>query len=398
MKILHLNENYQIKGGTETYIHRLQIELVKYSINSDFYSVSNDFFRYKIEGANGFEKCFEGISNFLIYFESFIKLNSYTIIHIHNISDTAVLTKCFELLPVIRSFHDQRLFCPGNQKFFIKNEIICNKAFGLACICNGFKQRCMSIRPHKMVEQYRRVQFDLHNYRRYHSIIVASEYMKNEAVLIGYSPDYISVVPYFTRDLVLFDQVSGETNELKSILFVGRLHQSKGIHLLIESMKLVFEQIDDVHLNIVGDGDFRSVLEQIIRTLNIEQNKITFHGWLDLNNVYQLMRASKFVVFPSIYPEAFGIVGIEAMSLSKPVIAFNVGGVGDWLINEESGLLLDSVNVPDLAAAIIRLLIDDDLRHSLSQSSRYFFESKFTADIHLKKLLQLYFSAEEYHT
>ena len=65
------------------------------------------------------------------------------------------------------------------------------------------------------------------------------------------------------------------------------------------------------------------------------------------------------------YPEAFGIVGIEAMSLGKPVVAFDVGGVSSWLEHEKTGFLLNDRDVNGMTTAIQTLLTDEACRERM---------------------------------
>ena len=70
-----------------------------------------------------------------------------------------------------------------------------------------------------------------------------------------------------------------------------------------------------------------------------------------------ILHKSYVVLFPSIYPEAFGISGIEAMMRAKPVVAFNVGGVSTWLEHNKTGILVQSLNQMNTLQLLRKLLI-----------------------------------------
>jgi glycosyltransferase involved in cell wall biosynthesis len=94
------------------------------------------------------------------------------------------------------------------------------------------------------------------------------------------------------------------------------------------------------------------------------------------------------VVVPSTWPETFGKVGIEAMSMGTPVIASDVGGVKDWLHNKINGFLVMPNNSSQLTRVIIKILSDSKLRNKMSKNA---LESatNFTADRFAQNLLQV---------
>ena len=106
-----------------------------------------------------------------------------------------------------------------------------------------------------------------------------------------------------------------------------------------------------------------------------------------------LLKNCKFFVFPSIYPsEAFGIMQLEAMSLSKPVINTNLKSGVPWVSRHNiSGLTVEPSNSTELANSITRLYTDQDLCNVLSIGAHSSFNKKFTKNIVEKKLYNFYF-------
>jgi glycosyltransferase involved in cell wall biosynthesis len=172
------------------------------------------------------------------------------------------------------------------------------------------------------------------------ALIVASHFMKEILVLNNCSPEQITVLPYFP-------QWEGEewTPPMapKSILFVGRLRTAKGILELIE---LLARTHSDITMSVVGDGLKRQQAEETVQRLGLE-NRVTFHGWLIGSALKEAYRRNALVVVPSLWPEPFGIIGLEAATMCRPSIAFDVGGIGDWLKDSETGYL---VKAGDLSA------------------------------------------------
>ena len=100
--------------------------------------------------------------------------------------------------------------------------------------------------------------------------------------------------------------------------------------------------------------------------------------------------ARTLLVFSSMLHESFGLVGVEAMSFGKPVVAFRAGGVTEWLTHERTGLLSDHGDVATLSRHIARLLSDAPLREHLGAQARLEVESRFTLDRHLDQLQEIY--------
>ena len=117
---------------------------------------------------------------------------------------------------------------------------------------------------------------------------------------------------------------------------------------------------------------------------------VTFHGWCDRDKVAALIDQAKVVAFPSIYPESFGIIGIEAMMHGKPVVAFDNGGVGDWLRNGETGFLVQTKNIKGFSVALLRLLKDRELRKRMSSRAREIVSEEFSETQHMSHLTAIY--------
>ena len=122
-------------------------------------------------------------------------------------------------------------------------------------------------------------------------------------------------------------------------------------------------------------------------------DSVIFHGWKSRSVVYSFLENAFLVAFPSIYPEAFGIVGIEAMYHGKPVVAFNVGGVSSWLSQNVSGFLVDVKDVNQFAEKMSLLTLDTELYKRMSNSGRAIVEEKFMPANHLETLKLIYTKA-----
>ena len=89
-------------------------------------------------------------------------------------------------------------------------------------------------------------------------------------------------------------------------------------------------------------------------------------------------------------PEPFGKVGVEAMANGRPVVAFNVGGIPDWLMNKYNGFLVPARDVELLSERIARLIKNIDLATQMGMNGRQYVEGKYSSDKHLALLLRIF--------
>jgi glycosyltransferase involved in cell wall biosynthesis len=215
-----------------------------------------------------------------------------------------------------------------------------------------------------------------------------SDYMREESMKVGYDPGKLILNPHFTPPVEEDKLLDQSDAKVKKLIFVGRLSRTKGVHYFIKSSLQLLEKGYDIHLDIVGDGHDAEYFKSLVPK-NYE-HKFTFHGWQSRKQIDELLNQSYLMIFPSIYPEAFGISGIEAMVRGKPVVGFDVGGVSTWLKDQVSGHLVEVKNTDELIAKTESLLIHKDLHHTLSINARKNALAKFSADKHMNLLKETY--------
>jgi glycosyltransferase involved in cell wall biosynthesis len=151
-------------------------------------------------------------------------------------------------------------------------------------------------------------------------------------------------------------------NQKITIGALSRIIPEKGLEYLVRSIKILQDQNLDIELKIAGDGESKKELENLVRSLGL-QDKIEFLGWIsDKDDFF-----SKIDIFclPSIYHETFGIVLIEAMKYNCPIIASDDVGPKSIINNEINGILVKRYPLddfaPQIAASIIKLANNPDL-------------------------------------
>jgi len=151
-----------------------------------------------------------------------------------------------------------------------------------------------------------------------------------------------------------------------TIIFVGRLKKYKQINHLIESMKIVSRSIPNTKLWIVGDGDAKKELKGLTRQLKLTK-QIKFWGHVKEDTKIKLLKKSWLFVTAS-SKEGWSISVIEAAAGGIPAIAYDVPGLRDSVINNKTGLLVNS-DYKDLATAIINALRNKELIKTMGRNS-----------------------------
>jgi len=194
-------------------------------------------------------------------------------------------------------------------------------------------------------------------------IISLSKEMRHE-MLRDLSPRNIEIIPSFIDTKPFNKNIEKDIN---SILFVGRLDKLKGIDLLIESLNYVKLEMSDVKLRIVGDGDLRNYLENMVFKHDLDENVI-FDGYLQGERLINAYLKSEIFVFPSLR-EGMPIALLEAMSAGLPIIASNIEPNVEALDDGKYGILVEKSDVNALAQKVVELLKNPELKAYYSKMS-----------------------------
>jgi glycosyltransferase involved in cell wall biosynthesis len=172
------------------------------------------------------------------------------------------------------------------------------------------------------------------------------------------------------------------------LVSVSRLFSWKGQRELLRALAMVRAERPDTRLLVVGadaqevhGGSFTDELKGLARELDIAEN-VTFTG--PRTDIPSIMAACDVYTMPS-FEEPFGLVFLEAMAMQRPVAALNNGGTPEVVEHGRSGLLSDPSNVPALAANILTLISDAELRARMGAYGRsrvveYFNSERMAAD------------------
>ena len=162
--------------------------------------------------------------------------------------------------------------------------------------------------------------------------------------------------------------------------------RGKGVDVLLESLAQVPTPFECV---ILGDGSQRAACEQLSAQLGL-QRKVTFAGFVPQARIANYSRQASLAVMSSLWPEPFGATGLEAMRCGLPVVAFDAGGISEWLLDGVNGFLVPWMDRARFTARVDQLLRDKPLARRLGEHGRQLADQRFNFSRYLDGLEDLF--------
>ena len=172
------------------------------------------------------------------------------------------------------------------------------------------------------------------------------------------------------------------------VLFVGSLIPRKGLPFLVKAAEKIIKEQPKTLFVIVGTGPLKNQLLDTIEAAKLS-GSFRFLGNAKDDSLPLIYNFADVFVLPSIQ-EGQGIVLLEAQASAKPVVAFEVGGISEAFVNNETGLLINPGNTEELANGVTKLLSDKALSEKMGANARRFVMHNFTWDICAQKMLRVY--------
>jgi glycosyltransferase involved in cell wall biosynthesis len=259
----------------------------------------------------------------------------------------------------------------------------CERQFGAACLAQYFPKHCGGSNPFTMWQLYRLQSRRLDLMRRYRVLIANSDHISRELARHDLKSERVYYPLVFPDEIQPSSRTFG--SELR-LVFAARMTSLKGGQYLLAALPEVHRRLQKkLHVTFAGDGPDRSAWEQTASSIRSEHINIEFPGWLGAAGLRNTLASADLLVYPSIWPEPFGLSGLEAGLYGVPSVAFNVGGIPEWLHDGVNGHL-SIVGAQPLAEAIIRSLNDPqhyaELRAGACRRTR-----EYTMEAHLAQLM-----------
>jgi|GEM_PF-308346 len=361
------------------------------------------------------------------------------LLFLHGLLQPQTESELLTIAPSVFFAHEYRGTCISGAKTF-KFPVIrpCQRRFGSPCLFLFYPRRCGGLNPLTMWRDYQKQQQRLGFLRRCAAIVTHSHHMREEYLRHGFPPDKVICLPHFVAPPANANRVSSPLASnppsvirlLSStppsafrlppsvirLLFLGRMDYLKGGHYLLKALPRIQQVLNrPIDVTFAGDGPARAKWEEQAKgnaergmrnaeckEPTVSENhfsspgthsnslrappsafrnsplSITFTGWLGPEQRDELFKSMDLLVVPSLWPEPFGQVGVEAGHHGIPAAAYDVGGISEWLKEGVNGHLA-SGNPPTpegLGDAVIKCLADSDhyahLRSGALQMTRLF--------------------------
>jgi glycosyltransferase involved in cell wall biosynthesis len=380
LRILTVHNRYLYKGG-EDIVQATEASLLRayghevmeyFDSNEELVEISN---ARKVADLIWSRRTIEKVTPLLLEFKP-------DIVHCHNIHyrvSVSIYWLCKRLkVPVVQTLHNFRLGCA--QARFFRDGKPCEQCLQtwlrhLPSIYHRCFQRSalksLALSTSTWLHYWDGTYSDAVN-----TYISLSEFASKLHVKLGIPIKKIVIKP----NCVYPDPGIGPGNG-DFCLFVGRLEEDKGLRTVIKAAGMV-----DVPIWIVGEGP----MELEVRDAETQFHNVLYLGAMPKERMLDVMKAARFLLFPSIAYENFGLTMIEAFSVGLPVIASRLGSAIDIVRDSVTGIHFTSGSAASLAEAITRLWNDDRARTEMRKAARAEYLAKYTGEANVDRLLGIY--------
>lgn len=320
------------------------------------------------------------------------------VVYAHGFLEPRVESQVQTIAPAIFFAHNFYGTCiSGHKARRLPTLSPCSARFGLGCFLHFYPHRCGGWSPSSLLKQYRTQSRRLRLLSGYQLVLTASEHMRNEYLRHDLPSDRLRQIglPIQSHKLETAESRRSTLDEGPlRLLFAGRMDYLKGGRILLDAIAVARSRLGrPLHLVLAGSGPDLEALGKRAVALQADdpQLSIEFTGWVDSARLQALFAQAHLLVLPSLWPEPFGMVGLEAGLHRLPTAAFAVGGIPDWLKDGVNGYLApgDRPSARGLAEAIVKCVHDPEIHRQLREGA-IGVARQFSMERHLAALMQVF--------
>jgi glycosyltransferase involved in cell wall biosynthesis len=210
-------------------------------------------------------------------------------------------------------------------------------------------------------------------------LVAVSTFVKDAIVEETYvSPDKITVINNgVDQTKIPYKSVTEASSNPVKLMFYGRLIIAKGPLFLLKALNEIRKE--NWVLDIVGDGEDKKLVEQEVKKLKFE-DRVTFSGQLKYDEALKKLTEEDVFVFPTLRYEGFPMTIVEASFSGLPIVATDIGGNSDGIVDGATGYLVQPRNLNELSEKLEILINNQKLRLSLGDNARNFAINRFTIE------------------
>jgi glycosyltransferase involved in cell wall biosynthesis len=297
------------------------------------------------------------------------------VIYVNGLIGAELEEMLLQIAPTVLSIHSYHGTCiSGSKTVHEPTARPCHRRFGPPCLIHYFPLRCGGRNPFSMWNWYRAQRERLERLPLHKRVVTHSLHMHREYLKHGIANECLPISHFLGGRLAVSDSSRAKpTQPPHRLLFLGRLEALKGGQLLLEALPRAAAALErPLELTFAGDGSQKERWQAEARALVAKHPnlKITFIGWVDSDRRARCLDETDVLVVPSVWPEPFGMVGLEAFARGVPVVAFAVGAIPEWLESGKSGALAEeAASAGGLADALASCMKDSETYLSLARGA-----------------------------
>ena len=361
LKILFYNDFQDIVGGTEVY-QKLMVEGLKYYGHEveECFGTTNTFPKSNLSFKQQMlEKALFWQAEIAHLLKEKIQDFRPDVVHINNnkLYTYTVLKSCNELgVPIVSSFHDFHFLKTGGTDLLSIKKI--------------WKSRLRSV------------------LKKYPSAFLSHTHIVGRA-LEEKQLKPVKVIPLFYDERIWFPADSKGQKDNHKILFFGRIEEQKGVFDLLQAFEILKIRHPYLELHYYGAG---TVVDKLTKAIENSPHKdaIQYHGRVPQNQINKAAHDALMLIVPTKNDEPFGLTGIEGQAAGLITIGSNKGGIPEWCIDGETGLLFEGENISDLSEKIEIVLNKEELREKLLQGSKAYLTKNFDRLTNIQHTIHFY--------
>ena len=285
-------------------------------------------------------------------------------------------------LPAVLTAHDHSAHCPSGGRYLQARGRACEREFGLLpCLWGHYVDRCGSRQPRSVAYRFG-LTAATPTFRGHW--IAPSTYTGKWLSKRDIEKDRIHVLGNPQTNLQPTQPERAGSQPV--VVFLGRLVPNKGCDILLRALEHLPAP---TRLRVVGEGPSRGELESLARSLGVE-NRVDFLGWQKPDQVRGHLLEARVLAVPSLWPEPFGLVALEAYAAECPVVASAIGGLQDLVVPGKTGELVPPGDSQKLADALRVFLEAAETARSCGREGRLWALARFPFEGHLDELERIY--------
>ncbi|NND74102.1 MAG: glycosyltransferase family 4 protein [Ilumatobacter sp.] len=269
-------------------------------------------------------------------------------------------------VPVAAGVRSYRMWCAASTMF--RDGRPCNECVGSVANLPAVRHGCYQQSPIRSVPMAASLAVHRSTFRAIEAFLAVTQHVADELVAAGMPSERIIVRPNFVPDPGPSPDVTGA-----GFMFAGRLTSDKGVNLMVDAWRASNVWRGST-LRIAGSGELRPSLDALDAELNVEPLGLVEHGAL-----MEMIRTAAVMVVPSVWPEPFGRVVIEAASVGRPSLVTAAGGLASLVVDGVTGWIAEPT--VDQLAAGFRRAADLDAQLAAGPAARQRYLERYTSDV-----------------